>query len=84
MQFEDVRQLVIKLNLGYDPNDLFVVAQDLVARVDAGEFSDEEMKKVERQLAVLLAAIQDKVLIKELIKVPDYEEEQELVYGRSR
>lgn len=82
MQFEDIRQLVAQINASYDPDYLFEVAQNLVERVDAGEFDDEEMEKVEGELIVLLSAIQDKVLIKELIKLPDYE--QELGYGRSR
>ena len=82
LQFDDVKEMIIGLNLSYDPSYLFQIAQNLIDRVEAGEFSDEEMESVERKLTVLLAAIHDKVLIKELVRLPDYEEE--LGHGCSR
>lgn len=75
MQFDHIKELVASINREYNSNYLFEIAQKLIDRVEAGEFSDEEMKEVEGELIVLLAAIHDKILIKELIKLPDYEEE---------
>lgn len=82
MQFKEIKELVIELNKEYKPSYLFQLAQDLIDKVEAGEFSDEEMESVERKLTVLLAAIHDKILLKELVRLPDYEEE--LGHGRSR
>ena len=82
MQFDEIRKWIYSLNKEYKPNYLFQIAQDLIDRVESGEFSDAEMEKVEIKLIVLLAAIRDKVLLKELIKYPDYEDE--LDNGRSR
>lgn len=84
MQFEEVKELIVGLNHNYSSSYLFELAQGLIKKVEVGEFSEEEMEKVERKLIFLLAAIQDKMLIKELIKTPDYEKEQELSNGRSR
>jgi len=82
MQFDEVKEMVIGLNHAYNPSYLFQVAQNLIDRVEAGEFSDEEMESVERKLTVLLAAIHDKILLKELVRLPDYDEE--IGYSRTR
>ena len=63
---------------------LFQLAQDLVTKVENNEFSYEEMELVEKKLIVLLAAIKDKVLIKELVLLPENEIEEEMHIGRSR
>lgn len=39
-------------------------AQCIVGKVEMGLISDDQMKKTEQQLTVLLAAMQDKVLLK--------------------
>ena len=54
----------------YSSDDLFETAQAIIESVEAGEFSDDEMEKIELQLTVILAAIRDKVLIKELTLMP--------------
>ncbi len=53
---------------------LFKTAQSIVDSVEAGQVPDELMERVEQQLIVLFAAIQDKVLEKNLVLVPDMEE----------
>lgn len=49
---------------------LFDMAQSIVDKVEMGQNSEEEMERAEQQLTVLLAAIQDKVLIKDLVLTP--------------
>lgn len=81
-----IREMIIDLNVNFNGNSkpLFEEAQKLIDDVDYGKIADEDMEKVEQKLTVLLAAIQDKTLRKELILLPDYNEESELSHGRSR
>ena len=61
---DEVIEVIRRLNGNYSRDVLVATAKDLMDRVEAGEFDDKEMLKVEYQITVLLAAIQDKVLIK--------------------
>ncbi len=46
--------------------DLFDMAMELINRVEAGEFDEKQMEKVERLIAHLLAAIEDLQRVLEL------------------
>lgn len=83
LQDEGMRRLIVEANQ-YGSEALFGAAQKIVDSVDAGQVPDDQMDRAEQQLTVLLAAIQDKTLIKELIFTPDVSEELEVSHGRSR
>lgn len=70
LQNEGLRNLIMQANQ-YGSDVLFKAAQQIVDNVDAGLVPDEQMERTEQQLTVLLAAIQDKTLVKELVLLPD-------------
>lgn len=73
LQIDDIRRLIYECS--QQPSELlFRTAQSIVDRVEAGQVPDELMERTEQQLTVLLAAIQDKVLERELVLLPDMEE----------
>ena len=73
LQIEDIRELIYKFS--QQPSELlFAAAQSIVNKVETGQVPDELMERTEQQLTVLLAAIQDKVLEKDLVLLPDMEE----------
>lgn len=77
---EEIRNLIYKVNIDFEnPEELFSVAQDLVYKVEMGLVPDDEMETTEQIITVLLAAIQDKVIIKKLVKLPSQEEKQKLI-----
>lgn len=49
---------------------LFDMTQRFADKVEMGQIPDDQMVKTEQQLTVLLAVIQDKVLIKDLVLTP--------------
>ena len=61
-----MRDLITEINQN-SPEVLFDMAQSIVDKVEMGQIPEEEMERAEQQLTVLLAAIQDKVLIKDLV-----------------
>lgn len=69
LKSEGMRDLISEIN-AETPDKLFAMAQSIVYKVEMGLIPDEEMERAERQLTVLLAAIQDKVLLKDLVLVP--------------
>ena len=73
LQVSGIRELIYECT--DQPSELlFKAAQKIVDDVEAGKVPDELMERTEQQLTVLLAAIQDKVLIKDLVLLPDIEE----------
>lgn len=69
LKSEGMRDLISEIN-AETPDRLFAMAQSIVDKVEMGLIPDEQMEKTEQQLTVLLAAIQDKVLLKDLVLVP--------------
>lgn len=69
LKSEGMRNLISEIN-AETPDRLFATAQSIVDKVEMGLIPDEQMEKTEQQLTVLLAAIQDKVLLKDLVLVP--------------
>lgn len=74
LEIDEVVDVIRQLNSDYSGESLFSAAKNLIDRVDNGEFDEEEMVKVEYQITVLLAAIQDKILIKVLERIMEKEE----------
>lgn len=68
---EEVRSLIVELNETFTSESLFKLAEELVSDVDNGLVPDEKMGETEIKLIVLLAALKDKTLIRELILVQD-------------
>lgn len=66
-----VQNLISELNQMYEPNVLWNKAQSLIDKVEAGEVQEEELEETEFKINVLLAAIQDKILEKDLVLYPD-------------
>lgn len=54
----------------YSSEILFEKAKNIMEQVENGMIAYEEMERVEQELIVILAAIQDKVLKKDLSLVP--------------
>lgn len=75
----EIREKIIKCNM-LRGDQLCLVAQDLVDRVENNLIPYEEMEKTEKILTILLSAIQDKVLRKRLIHLP----KDDIFRGRSR
>lgn len=69
LKSEDMRELIATINQN-PPEVLFEMAQSLVEKVEMGQIPDDQMVITEQQLTVLLSAIQDKVLAKELVLTP--------------
>lgn len=69
LKSEDMRELIAEINQN-SPEVLFDMAQSLVDKVEMGQIPEDQMVRTEQQLTVLLAAIQDKVLIKDLVLTP--------------
>lgn len=69
LKSEDMRELIGEINQN-SPDVLFEMAQSLVDKVEMGQIPEDQMVRTEQQLTVLLAAIQDKVLIKDLVLTP--------------
>jgi len=76
LKSEDMRELIEEINQN-PPEVLFDMAQSIVDRVEMGQVPEDQMVRTEQQLTVLLAAIQDKVLMKDLVLTPS-------VGGRTR
>lgn len=70
LQHEGMRQLVEEINQ-MPSETLFAAAQKLVDDVEMGLIPEEQMERTEQQLTIMLTAIKDKVLLKELVKTPD-------------
>lgn len=66
---DSVKELIEQIN-SESPDTLFTIAQDLVDKVEMGLIPDDQMEKTEQKLTVILAAIQDKVLSKNLVLLP--------------
>lgn len=66
------------------PDVLFQMAEEITTSVDMGQVPDEQMEFTEQKLTVILAAIQDKTLIKRLVLTPSFSEEHQMSSGRSR
>lgn len=66
---DSVKELIEQIN-SENPDTLFTIAQDLVDKVEMGLIPDDQMEKTEQKLTVILAAIQDKVLSKNLVLLP--------------
>lgn len=66
---DSVKELIEQIN-SENPDTLFTIAQDLVDKVEIGLIPDDQMEKTEQKLTVILAAIQDKVLSKNLVLLP--------------
>ena len=69
LKSEGMRDLISEIN-AETPDKLFAMAQSIVDKVEMGLIPDDQMEKTEQKLTVLLAAIQDKVLLKDLVLVP--------------
>ncbi len=69
LKSEGMRDLIYEIN-AETPEKLFAAAQSIVDKVEMGLIPDDQMEKTEQQLTVLLAAIQDKVLSKDLVLIP--------------
>lgn len=69
MTEDSMRELIAEINQN-PPEVLFDMTQSLVDKVEMGQIPEEQMVRTEQQLTVLLAAIQDKVLIKDLVLTP--------------
>ncbi len=63
---DKIQELIYTIN-SYNTSEIAKEAQKLIDKVENGEISEEQMEIVEKQIIVLLAAIQDKILIKELV-----------------
>jgi len=68
----EMRELISFCNEN-SSDTLFQAAKEIVENVENGLIPEEKMESVEKKLIVLLAAIKDKVLIKELTLTPDYD-----------
>ena len=68
-----VQKLISSLNQMYEPHVLYNKAQSLMDKFEFGEIQEDELEKTEIMIISLLAAIQDKVLEKELVLYPDWE-----------
>lgn len=66
---ESMRELIAEINQN-PPEVLFEMAQSLVDKVEMGQIPDDQMVITEQQLTILLAAIQDKALMKDLVLTP--------------
>lgn len=69
LKSEGMRDLIYEIN-AETPEKLFAAAQSIVDKVEMGLIPDDQMEKTEQQLTVLLAAVQDKVLSKDLVLIP--------------
>lgn len=69
LKSEGMRDLISEIN-AETSDKLFAMAQSIVDKVEMGLIPDDQMEKTEQKLTVLLAAIQDKVLLKDLVLVP--------------
>ena len=76
----DLLQKYVSVNNEISPEILYQEAMDLIEKVELNLIPEEKMKKVEQTLIVLLAAIQDK----RLIRVLTYEETEERPIKRGR
>ena len=66
-----VQNLISELNQMYEPYVLWSKAQSLIDKVEAGEVQEDELDETEFKINVLLAAIQDVILEKDLVLYPD-------------
>lgn len=80
----NIRNKICSLNHEINSETLFEIAQGLIDDVEFGRVPESEMSKVEGQITVVLAAIRDYTLRKELVLTPDYQEDEELSHGRGR
>jgi predicted heme/steroid binding protein len=71
LKSDGMKNLIEQVN-SENPDVLFTIAKDIVGKVEMGLIPDEQMEKTEQQLIVILAAIQDKVLCKDLVLTPTY------------
>ena len=71
LKIDGVRELIEQVN-SETPDALFTIAQDLVDKVEMGLIPDDQMEKTEQKLTIILAAIQDKVLSKDLVLTPSH------------
>ena len=65
LKSEGVRSLITEIN-EFTPEKLFAISKKLVDDIELGLVPDDQMELMEQRLTVMLAAIQDKQLIKEL------------------
>ena len=71
MKKQGMFNVIMECSQTKDSRILFAAAQKLVDKVELGLIKEEELERVESQIIVLLAAIQDKVLDKNLILLPN-------------
>jgi len=74
---EKIREQFILLMIDYSPEKLYAEAVKRINSIELGEVKEEKLDIVEGEITLLLAAIQDKVLIKELILTPNMTEGHE-------
>jgi len=83
LKYQGVRETIQEIN--QQPTTLlFEKAKSIVEQVELGQVPDEEMDKTELHLFLLLGSIQDRVLKKDLVLTPSFDNEEELSNGRSR
>lgn len=81
LQDESLKDIIIDINRCHNAEDLLLIAQEFVDKVENNLIPYEEMETIEKKLTILLAAIKDKVLVNVKEK---YYEEDDFSYGRSR
>lgn len=81
---ESIRKLVLDLNNTYYPEKLYQMAMERINAIENGEVEEKNLSRVEGEATILLAAISDKALIKELVLYLENEKENEDSEGLSR
>ena len=84
LQDEELKNFIVDINRCHNADELLSIAQDLVDKVENNLIPYEKMDQVEKKLIILLSAVRDKVLEKVKEKYYDYEDANEVGYGRSR
>ncbi len=64
---KEIRDCITKFNENYSTTFLYEQAIRLIDSIENGEVKEDSLEIVEGQIAIYLAAIQDKELIKKLI-----------------
>ena len=78
IQIPEFKEFVVTA-LDYPPEELFKEATKRIDRIENGEVKESDLEQVEAEITILLASIQDEVLLKELILSLDNNESR----GRS-
>ena len=81
------RKLLMYINQNISSEGLYKLAKERIDQIEHGEVKEEDFETVEGQITLLLAAIQDKVLIKQLVLAIEKDEKEKRdisSYGRAR